>query len=549
MKNIVVTAALPYANYRLHLGHLRSTYIPADIYVRYQRMKGENVIYICASDEHGTPITIMAEKEKKTPKEIVDSYYEADKRDFEAMNISFSYFGRTTLPIHTEMTQEFFTKLLNNNHIYESLIQQLYCERDKRYLPDRFVEGICPYCHGEARGDQCENCGRYLKPTELESPKCALCGSTPVMRETKHWFLRLNSFQDFLKKWIDETPGISSNARNYASQWLQENLNDWCITRDMDWGVPVPAKEAKGKVIYVWFDAPIGYISNTIEWARRNGNPEGWREFWQEEGSEIVHFIGKDIVYHHVLFWPAMLKGRGDYQLPKQIVAGEYLTLGNRKMSKSKNWMIEIADYTSRFEPDPLRYYLTVVSPLNRDADFTWEEFARKNNDELADILGNFIHRTLTFTYQSFNGSIPEPGKDYPTALIEKAEETVGTVGRLIETHEYNRALREILDLAALGNKFFNDSEPWRTIKADRSSAASTLYVADQLVLKLTILIAPFLPASAERLWKTLGMDGSVHQQKWSEAARKLEVGHKINKPSPLFKKFETKELPKLGVS
>lgn len=543
----MVTAALPYANYRLHLGHLRSTYIPSDIYVRYLRLKGEKVIYICATDEHGTPITIMAERAKTTPKQVVDQYHEADKKDLEAMGCSFTYFGRTTLPIHYELTQEFFTKLSEKGHIYEDEIQQLYCPKDNRFLPDRFVEGTCPHCHGDARGDQCESCGRYLKSTELESPRCALCGATPIIKETKHWFFRLSHFQTFLKQWISETTGLSQNVRNYASQWLQEGLNDWCITRDMDWGIPVPNKGAEGKVIYVWFDAPIGYVSNTIQWARDNDDPESWKDYWQGSNGEIIHFIGKDIVYHHALFWPAMLKGRGDYRLPDQIIAGEYLTLGGRKMSKSRGWMIEVADYLAKFEADPLRYYLTVVSPLSRDADFTWEEFARKNNDELADILGNFIHRTLTFTYQSFDKRIPEPQPNYPKELLEKAEETVKNVGNLIEAHEYHRALREILDLAATGNKFFNDSEPWRTMKTDKSSAATTLYVADQVVKTLATLIAPFLPTSAEKLWHILNLEGNVHQQRWSEATRRLEPGHEIRRPSPLFRKIDAKELPKLG--
>ncbi|MCJ7633116.1 methionine--tRNA ligase [Candidatus Bathyarchaeota archaeon] len=547
MKNFVVTAALPYANDRLHLGHLRSTYIPADIYVRYFRLKGENVIYICATDEHGTPITIMAEKAGTSPKEVVNEYHEADTKDFEAMGISFTYFGRTTLPLHYELTQEFFLRLREKGHIYESQIQQLYCIKDDRFLPDRFVEGICPNCHGEARGDQCENCGLYLKPTELVNPRCALCGTTPIVKETKHWFFRLSSFQDFLKKWIQETSGLSSNVRNYAAQWLKGSLNDWCITRDMDWGVPVPVEGADGKVIYVWFDAPIGYVSNTIQWARDEDKEELWRRFWQDPDGEIIHFIGKDIIYHHALFWPAMLKGRMDYSLPTQIIAGEYLTLGGKKMSKSKGWMIEVKDYLAKFEADPLRYYLTVVSPLNRDADFTWEEFARKNNDELADILGNFIHRTLVFTYQSFDGKIPVPEEDYPRELLQKAQDTVDNVGRLIESHEYNRAMRYILNLAASGNKFFNDSEPWRTIKTDRGLTSSTLYIADQLVKILTILMAPFLPTSAEKLWQILNLEGSVHQQRWSEAKKELRSGHTIKKPSPLFRKIEAKELPRLA--
>jgi len=541
----IVTAALPYANYSLHLGHLRSTYVPADIYVRYLRMKGEKAIYICATDEHGTPITIMAEREGKTPQEVVDKYHEADRADLQAMGCSFDYFGRTTIPVHYKLTQEFFSSLLKNGYVYEAQIEQFYCTKDGRFLPDRFVEGVCPYCHGAARGDLCESCGRYLKSTELEGPRCAICGERPIVKETKHWFFRLSAMSEFLKGWIEGNEGLSANVKNYALQWIKGGLNDWCITRDMNWGIPVPLADAHDKVIYVWFDAPIGYVSNTMEWAKREGEPEGWRAFWQGSDSRIVHFIGKDIIYHHTLFWPAMLHGREDYNLPSCIIGGEYLTLEGKKMSKSRNWMVEISDYTKKFEPDPLRYYLTVVSPLSRDADFSWEEFTRKNNDELADILGNFIHRSLMFTYQFYEGKVPQPGANLPQGLLEKRNETVKRVTELLEHFEFQRAIREVVDLAAEGNRFLNEAEPWKKRKTNPEEAARTLYICNQLVKSLAVLMAPFMPFSAERLWQTLNLPLSVHEQDWKSVTGELDPGHRINRPIPLFRKIDTKEIAK----
>ncbi|MEM2094290.1 MAG: methionine--tRNA ligase [Candidatus Bathyarchaeia archaeon] len=542
VRKTIVTAALPYANYNLHLGHLRSTYLPADIYVRYLRLKGERVIYICATDEHGTPITIMAEREGKTPKEIVDKYHMSDLEDLSSMGCSFDFFGRTTFPVHYELTQEFFLKLKDKGYIYEGQIEQLYCSKEGRFLPDRFVEGLCPYCNGAARGDLCESCGRYLKPTELKEPRCAICGQTPELRETKHWFFRLSAFSDFLKGWIENNEGLSANVKNYALNWIRDGLSDWCITRDMDWGVPVPLDGVKNKVIYVWFDAPIGYVSNTIEWARNSGEPEEWRDFWQSGSGKIVHFIGKDIIYHHTLFWPAMLYGRGDFSLPSCIIGGEYLTLEGKKMSKSRNWMIEIADYTKKYEPDPLRFYLTIVSPLNKDADFSWEEFVRKNNDELADILGNFIHRSLMFTYKFYNHRIPKPSANPPIVLLEKRNVTVERVDDFLQRFEFQRALREIIELASQGNKFLNESEPWKKHKTSPDEAAGTLYICDQVVKSLAILISPFMPFSAEKLWRILNLPHSVHNQTWQSITDELPSGHIINKPTPLFRKIELKE-------
>jgi methionyl-tRNA synthetase len=542
-QNIIVTAAIPYANADLHIGHLRSTYIPADVYTRYQRLKGQNVIYICATDEHGTPISLRAEKEGITPKEIADKYNKTIHEDLIKVGCSFDNFSRTTTQLHHEHTQLFFRRLLEKNYIYKNKYEQLFCTKCKRFLPDRYVEGVCPHCGGEkARGDSCDVCGRYLKPTELKKPYCVTCGTTPEIRKTEHWFFKLSEFQGFLKEWLEENKDFPANVRNYALEWIREGLRDWCITRDLNWGVPVPIEDSKGKVIYVWFDAPIGYISSSIEWANRVGDPEKWKSFWQKKDSKIVHFIGKDIIYHHAIFWPAMLKGLGDYTLPHKIIAGEYLTLEGKKMSKSREWVIGVNDYLEKFEPDPLRYYLIAVTPLTKDANFSWTEFIRKNNDELADILGNFIHRTLTFTYRFFDKRIPnaEELDEVDKRILETITNVKHEVEALLEKQEFHRAIRTIMGLAATGNRYFNGQEPWKTVKEDPKKAANTLYISNQIVKALTILLEPFLPFTAEKMWALLNLPGSIHEQKWEEIDVTLASNHVINKPEPLFRKIDS---------
>jgi len=505
-RKVLVTAALPYANAKIHLGHLRSTYIPADIYARYNRLRGNETLYICATDEHGTPIEVRAERESTTPREIVDLYHGLIETDLRRVNCSFDFFGRTALKSHYELTQEFFTSLLEKGHIYKAEYEQLYCPDCSRFLPDRFVEGTCPYCGAEgARGDSCEACGRYLKPSELVNPRCTICGGRPELRATEHWFFKLSHFQEFVEKWIRENERLPDNVKNYALQWIKDGLRDWCITRDLSWGVPVPIEGAEGKVIYVWFDAPIGYISSTLEWARANGKAEAWEDFWKAEDTEIVHFIGKDIIYHHAIFWPAMLRGKGDFNLPSAINAGEYLTLEGRKMSKSRGWLVGIDEYLSSFKPDPLRYYLVAVAPLDRDADFSWQEFARRNNDELADILGNFIHRSLSFTYRFFNRKVPEPASltKRDSAVLTKIAETKRRIERLMYDFDFKNALLAILELAAEGNRYLNESEPWKSIRHDRSKASTCLYVTDQVVKSLAVFLAPFLPECSKDLDNT----------------------------------------------
>lgn len=541
-KRVLITAALPYANAKPHLGHLRSTYLPADIYSRYNRLKGNEIIYICATDEHGTPIDVQAQKESTSPRKIVDFYHSLIENDLRKMNCSFDYFGRTTFESHYQLTQEFFTSLMNNGHIYRAEYEQLYCSNCDRFLPDRFVEGVCPYCKAEAaRGDSCEACGRYLKPAELIDPYCTVCSGKPTLRKTEHWFFKLSSFQEFVEDWIEENDKLPDNVKNYASQWVRDGLRDWCISRDMTWGVPIPVEGVKGKVIYVWFDAPIGYISSTLEWAKFEGNPNIWEKFWKDAETEIVHFIGKDIIYHHAIFWPAMLKAKGDYNLPSVITAGEYLTLEGKKMSKSRGWLVSIEDYLSSFNPDPLRYYLTVAAPLNIDADFSWSEFARRNNDELADILGNFIHRSLAFTHRFFNGKIPEPSDflQRDTMMLDAIKKTMRSIETSLNDFNFRDALFSILELAAEGNRYFNNSEPWKTIRSDPSKAETCLYVTNQVVKALAVFLESFLPESAQKIWISLGLDGSIHSERWEDALGVLSPGHLIPEPEPIFSKID----------
>lgn len=547
MAPIVITSALPYSNDRLHLGHLRSTYLPADIYARFLRRVGEDVIYVCATDEHGTPIALRAEKERVKPKDIADRYHPLIKDDLVRMGCSFDVFSRTTEAIHYETTKYFFLELFKKGYIYEQEIEQLRCPRCSKFLPDRYVEGICPFCGFEgARGDSCDFCGRYLRPTDLKNPKCAICGAIPEPATTKHWFFKLTAFEEKLKEWLEGNDTIPQNVRNYALNWVKEGLKDWCITRDMSWGVPVPVEGADGKVIYVWFDAPIGYISATRDFFIKSGDPEGWRRYWQGEGR-IIHFIGKDIIYHHAIFWPAMLMGVEGFHPPDCVVAGEYLTLENKKMSKSRGWFIGIDEYLKNFDPDPMRYYLTSVAPLERDADFSTDEFIKKYNDELADVLGNFIHRTLTFLERFFNSKVPEASlTDEDRSLMLKVKETQDSVAEALRMFHMRDALMSIMALAHEGNKYLNNAAPWNTIKTEPKKAATALYVSVQIVKAIGSMLSPFLPFTADKIWNMLNLGTSVHRERWDVASQPLPIGHTIGKPYPLFKKIKQEDVRKV---
>ncbi|MDI9643613.1 MAG: methionine--tRNA ligase [Candidatus Verstraetearchaeota archaeon] len=547
MAPIVVTSALPYSNDRLHLGHLRSTYLPPDVFVRYLRRKGEDVIFICATDEHGTPIALRAEKEHVDPKDITDRYHPVIKEDLERMGCSFDYFSRTTDQIHYEMTQHVFNVLFEKGYIYEQEIELLRCPKCNKYLPDRYVEGTCPFCGYEgARGDSCDSCGRYLRITELKDAKCAICGSKPEPTSTKHWFFRLTAFSDLLKAWLEGNNRIPENVRRYALQWINEGLHDWDITRDMRWGVPVPVEGGEGKVVYVWFDAPIGYISSTRAYFNAKGTPEGWKRYWKGEGK-IFHFIGKDIIYHHAIFWPAMLMGTGEFNVPEAIIAGEYLTLEGRKMSKSRGWFISIENYLKTFEADPMRYYLISVAPLERDADFSVEDFVKRYNDELADVLGNFIHRTLIFLERFFDSTVPEAELDEnDVRVLTSIEKTVTESDSLLRDMRFRDALVSVMNLAREGNRYLNEAAPWATIKASPQRAASALYTSVQIVKALGSLLYPFLPSTSKKIWQMLRIESDLSKLPWEVACEKLPSGHRVGKSFPLFKKIPLQDVQKV---
>lgn len=549
VEKFLVTAALPYASGPRHIGHAAGVYIPADIYVRYHRMKGNDVVFICGTDEHGTPITVQAIQEGVKPIDIADRYHKVIKESFDRLGFSFDNFSRTTREIHYRLAQDFFLTLYKKGYIYEKRMKLLYCSNCKRFLPDRYVEGICPHCGSEgARGDQCDACGRVLNTVDLIHPHCTICGTPPTTRESTQWFFKLSAFEGAIKNMLEESRHWPDNVRNFCLQLIEkEGLKDRDITRDMEWGIPVPLPEAKGKVLYVWFDAPIGYISATKEWAQQIGQPERWREYWQGN-VKIVHFLAKDNIPFHALIWPAMLMAYGNFNLPWMIPAYEHLNLEGRKMSTSRGWVVELNDFLDEFDPDMLRYYLTINAPQRRDVDFYWKEFQRRVNDELADIIGNLIHRTLSFIYNNFDGKIPTPSEfdEQDKEMIRLIEGAPLTVGKHIEEFNSSAGLKEVIKLARFGNKYFNDKQPWRTLKENPRKCATTLYICAQLARSLAILLAPYLPFTSQRLWKSLNLQGNVHGQRWEAAVELgLKPGQQINKPEPLFTKLSDEIIKK----
>jgi len=535
LSKVFITSALPYANGPCHSGHLRSTYIPADIYARYNRMNDVDVLFVCASDEHGTPIAVRAEQIGKSPKEIADKFHKMIKRDLELCNISFDNFSRTTDPLHYEISQNFFLKLYEKGYIYEQVIKQPYCNTCKRFLPDRYVEGICPHCKGEgARGDHCETCGRHLDPIQLEEPTCLICSSTPEIKESKQYFFKLSHFQDDLGEWIEGNDELPPNVKNYALQWIKEGLKDWILTRDMEWGIPVPLEDAEGKIIYVWGEAFLGYISSAAQWSRRENKP--WEDYWNDKA---IHFIGKDIIYHHSIFWPALLMGYG-CKLPDNVVAGAYLSLEGRKMSTSKNWVIWASQFLEKFDSDIVRYYLTINAPLGRDTDFSWDDFQRRVNDELADVIGNFLHRTFTFTNRFFDGKIPEPSEfdEYDEEFKNRILSIPDVVSENIEHFKFREGLIEIIRLAKFGNKYFNDKEPWKAVKESPEEASNCLYLCNQLSKVLSVILTPYIPVRASKIMEIMNLDVEKTTS-WKTAGEFVPAGHEIGKPKPLFSKID----------
>ncbi len=543
----LVTAALPYANGPIHLGHLAGAYLPADIYVRYLRMKGEDVVFICGSDEHGVPITITADKEGVSPQQIVDRYHAMNKESFEKFGMSFDNYSRTTLPVHHQTGQEFFLEFYRQKILIEKNEKQLYCEKDRMFLADRYVEGTCPVCgNPEARGDQCEKCGTWLEQTQLINPKCKICGTTPVVRETKHWYFPLGRFQKRLEEYVSSRKW-KENVRGYVDSWLKEGLEDRAVTRDLHWGIPVPLQGYENKVLYVWFEAVLGYISSAKELSQKRNEPNLWKKYWQDEGTRYVAFIGKDNIVFHTLIFPAMLMawndgGKSRYILPDAVPANEFLNFEGKKFSKSRGWGIDLKDFVEIFPADTLRYALALNLPESRDSDFYWKDFQARVNNELADTLGNFVNRTLQFIQRYYDGKVPQAGgmSDLDGWALQQMNEAPKKVGKLFDDFKFREGVIEAMSLARSANKYFNDSEPWRTRKENPDQCATTINICAQLARSLAILLSPVIPFSAEGIWKMLGLKESASTAQWESATRMgVEPGIQIGELKILFNKIE----------
>lgn len=540
IKSAVVTSALPYANGEIHLGHVASTYLPADIFTRYCRLRGREIYHICATDDFGTPILVKAEKENKSPQEYVKSWNVRDHEDFTSLGISFDYFGSTSDPDNVKFVQYVFSKLYKNGHIYDKPVIQFYCEYDDKYLPDRYVIGTCPYCSAPNQySDLCESCGRV--PEKILEPRCVICSRPPVKRESKHYFFRLSSFSDKLRDWLQSNEHLQPEVKNYVINWINEGLQDWDITRDLSWGVPIPLEEAKGKVLYGWFDNHLCYISTLAKPVSTNG--KDGKQYWNS--SEIYHFIGKDIVYHHYLFLPAMRMGiDGEYRLPDYIPTRGHLMLQNQKISKSRNWYIGLRDFLSQFSADYLRYYIaSVVTYSQDDLNFDFDVFYEKINNELIANVGNFVNRALSFTARTFGARVPEPGEFGPEdrKQLEAPSKVVVEAGNLLERNEIDKALKAIMTYSAGLNQYFQGKSPW----SNQDTAAATLYVSVNASRSLAILLEPYIPFAAEKIWQQLGLEGSVHGQKWESAGKMdaVKPGHTLGRIEPVFRKIEAKEI------
>ena len=546
-----LTAALPYTNGPIHIGHLAGVYVPADIYARYLRLKGHDVAFICGSDEHGVAIPMKAKKEGVSPKEIIDKYHGIIKQSFTDFGITFNNYSRTSAEIHHKTASDFFKKLYDQGDFIEETTEQLYDEEAQQFLADRFVVGTCPVCgHHEAYGDQCENCGSSLNATDLINPKSAITGTEPSLKKTKHWFLPLDRYEDFLKEWIIEghKSDWKPNVYGQCKSWIDDGLKPRAVTRDLDWGIPVPVKDAEGKVLYVWFDAPIGYISSTKEWAEREG--KDWEPYWKDQDTKLLHFIGKDNIVFHCIIFPSMLKAHGEFVLPENVPANEFLNLEGNKLSTSKNWAVWLHEYLEEFPDmqDVLRYTLTANAPETKDNDFTWKDFQARNNNELVAIFGNFVNRVAVLTHKYYNGVVPKPGelKEQDKQALSSLAEFPKILENSLERYRFREASQELMNLARLGNKYLAEEEPWKLIKTDEERTKTIMYVALQIATGLAILSEPFLPFTSNKLKNILNVGSGAIETSWNTVSIEetlLASGHEINKSELLFRKIEDKEI------
>ncbi|MEM9325983.1 MAG: methionine--tRNA ligase [Bacteroidota bacterium] len=544
-KRHTITAALPYANGPLHIGHMAGVYVPADTYVRYLRQKGEDVAFVCGSDEHGVAITLRARKEGKTPQQVVDAYHEQIKGSFEAFGMSFDIYSRTSSPTHHATASDFFKTLYDKGIFEEEASKQFFDEKEGQFLADRYIKGTCPNCgFHDAYGDQCENCGSTLSPSELINPKSMLSGEPPVMKETKHWYFPLDKYENWLKDWIlKEHKEWKPNVYGQCKSWLDSGLRPRPMTRDLDWGIPVPLDGAAGKVLYVWFDAPIGYISATKDWAEAQG--KNWEDYWKDSETRLLHFIGKDNIVFHCIIFPSILKAEGSYILPENVPANEFLNLESNKISTSRNWAVWLHEYLEDFpgKQDVLRYTLLATAPETKDNDFTWKDFQARNNNELVAILGNFVNRAIVLTHKYFDGKVPEIGELQPIdqQLLQDMAAFPGKIGASLDAFRFREALGGLMDAARAGNKYLADTEPWKVIKTDRERVETILHVALQIVANLSVLSSPFLPNASQAIRGLLGLS----ELPWSDAGRNdlLTAGQPVERGDLLFEKIEDEKI------
>ena len=549
-KTYTITAALPYTNGPIHIGHLAGVYVPADTYARYLRIMGNDVVYICGSDEHGVPITIKAKKENKTPQEIVDRYHQNIKNSFSEFGISFDNYSRTSAKIHHDTASEFFLKLLENNSFEELTSEQFYDEEEEQFLPDRFLIGTCPKCgFEESYGDQCEKCGTSHNPIDLINPRSSITGNKPSLRTTKHWYLKLDKFQGFLEKWIleDNKAVWKSNVYGQCKSWLDDGLKPRAVTRDLDWGVPVPVKDSNGKVLYVWFDAPIGYISSTKEWAI--DNKQNWEKYWKDDNTELIHFIGKDNIVFHCIIFPAMLKAHGGFIIPKNVPANEFLNLEGSKISTSKNWAVWLPEFLNDFpgKQDVLRYVLTINAPENKDNDFTWKDFQNRNNGELVAILGNFINRVVVLTKKYYESYIPANNEllEKDKNVLDLVNQSINKVEESLSNFKFRDACTEFMNIARIGNKYLADEEPWKIIKEDPERVKTVIFISLHISSVLAIVSEPFIPFTSKKIKNILNFKDEIN---WTwEGLKKndflINENHKINEPELLFDRIEDSEI------